>query len=681
MNPLLLLLTALGSISFITGDVETGAVIAAMALISIGLGGYHQFNAEAAARLLSDGFVTQCKVFRGEGGRDVEEVSANVLVPGDVVRVRAGDMVPADVELLSGSRVLVNQSALTGESVPVEKKPTSAREYKGKRRDVSASFNSDDEGSSPSECDALLGAPSGTDDVSAESLIFMGTYVESGCAVGRVVATGEATRMGGVAKSLRGFRPKSAFDRGVESFSALMLKFTLVMSPVVFFIQTMRHGWSVDALLYAVSVGVGLTPEMLPVVVTVCLAMGAARLAKTDRVLIKHLDALPTLGQIDVLCVDKTGTLTQDKARVDIAATASGQPHLAPLLFAKLHSRYQTGIQNAIETAISEAPAQCDTGEGAGMLLPLPTGARVTLMAEDPFDFTSRRASLVLTVDKGSRGELLKSDGAFKKAARPVAVRVTKGAPAEVMSTCSRWLCAGPGRDGTAAAGPFGHGHIADFDTKARQTALKMLATYGAQGYRVLAVAAAIGPSAEKLKSMDRDSNAGICLLGFICFADPPKQSARDAVAALRSQGVTVKILTGDSPDVAMHVAREVGLLTPRAVAEKLHQPDEDVKSNAVLLGSEMRSLGQERLSDAAESAAVCARLSPIDKRRVVKALQARGHVVGFLGDGVNDCAALRASDVGVSVDAGLGVAKAAADAILATKSLLALSSCVHAGR
>eukprot|EP00469_Lotharella_globosa_P006618 CAMPEP_0167784306 /NCGR_PEP_ID=MMETSP0111_2-20121227/7561_1 /TAXON_ID=91324 /ORGANISM="Lotharella globosa, Strain CCCM811" /LENGTH=1058 /DNA_ID=CAMNT_0007675357 /DNA_START=15 /DNA_END=3191 /DNA_ORIENTATION=- len=702
-NPLVGLLAALGLLSFITGDYSTGCVISVMALVSILLNGYHQFSAEKAARALSEGFDTQARVARGPRGAKIMTVSSKDLVPGDVVLVSAGDLVPADLRMVTASRLLVNQSILTGESVPVEKF--------AKNQPPSQGYANTSNIADHSQFSVDL-AQEEQEDLDDDQVCFMGTHVESGSAVGKVIATGDQTRVGTMADTLKGLRPRSSFDRGVDRFGGLMLKFTLIMCPCVFLIQTFKNGVSTEGFLYAVSVGVGLTPEMLPVVVTVCLALGAAQLSRVKGVLVKHLDSLPTLGQMDVLCVDKTGTLTQDSAQVEFSVTLGGTRNHNALMLAKLHSLHQTGIQNAIERAVLDADDHglpTPTKASKFKIKALRPNANLKNVKEWPFDFDRRRASALLmpTAKQQQQQQQQHQHEQAQDHEDNAAILVMKGAPNEVMQACSTFFDTnhpdfghGPSVEAAAASSASASsssssGTIAScldgvayqLDSKAKERARQTLRDWERQGLRAIAVAAAVG---DEKKLSDAGENAGLCLIGFLFLADPPKPSAAAAVDKLREMGVAVKVLTGDSKEVSQHVCEQVGLIKkdqPKRVngattTKSTTKSSSSSSSDTVIItGKDINMMDDAKLAKAAMRGVIFARLQPMQKERIVRALQNSGYAVGFLGDGVNDCAALRAADVGVSVDTGLDVAKAAADVILLDKSLLALEQCIESGR
>mmetsp|Transcript_24221 Transcript_24221/g.58491 ORF Transcript_24221/g.58491 Transcript_24221/m.58491 type:complete len:1044 (+) Transcript_24221:240-3371(+) len=682
-NPLIGLLAALGILSFLTGDYSTGTVISVMALVSICLSAYHQFSAEKAARALSEGFSTDARVLRGPFGRTEQTIPSRELVPGDMVLISAGDLIPADLKMITASRLLVNQSILTGESEPVLKRVNSEA-LKGKQDQEPIDFKE-------------------------HEVCFMGTHVESGSALGRVIATGEETRAGQMADSLKGLRPRSAFDKGVDKFGALMLKFTLIMCPLVFMIQTLKNGFNSEGFLYAVSVGVGLTPEMLPVVVTFCMALGAIRLSKTHGVIVKHLDSLPTLGQLDVLCVDKTGTLTRDAAQVQLSLTLNGSRNPAPLRIARLHSLHQTGIKNAVERAVLEAEESNYSPVRASLssLTLLRPGVQPNILKEWPFDFDRRRASILLGSSATQNDSSCEMDSLL----------IMKGAPNEVMRICATYFIDGTDvdvRESCALSSAF-NGHSKMLDLEAITRARATIEEWESEGLRAIAVAAAVGPAKSLMDGGENERDKKMCLLGFLFLADPPKESASSAIASLKRLGIDVKVLTGDSPKVTRHVCVQVGLIQRRAHSigpngapategkaivlgalpspnsneiaitfhhdSKIHESRNIYSMEKVITGKDISEMNDVVLAERVMKGVIFARLQPLQKERIVKVLKSQGLAVGFLGDGVNDCAALRAADVGVSVDTGLDVAKSAADVILVDKSLMALDSCVRSGR
>jgi Mg2+-importing ATPase len=514
------------------------------------------------------------------------EVSIERLVPGDVVHLSAGDMIPADLRLLGAKDLFVNQSALTGESMPVEK-------FAG--------------------IDAEAKAP-----LDAKNLCFMGSNVVSGSATGVIVATGARTYFGALAGSLVGQRVQTSFDKGVQRFAWLMIRFMAVMVPVVFLLNGLIKGAWLDAFMFAVAVAVGLTPEMLPMIVTINLAKGAMAMAKKD-VIVKRLNAIQNFGAIDVLCTDKTGTLTQDKVILERHVDIRGDEDEGVLEFAWLNSHYQTGLKNLLDLAVLERVDETTRARLQG---------EYTLVDEVPFDFTRRRMSVIVRDSEGRH------------------FLIAKGAVAETLGICSALRT----HDGDEA---MSEGALAE----ARAVARDM----NDDGFRVIALGLR---EIEAKTAYSLADETGLTLMGFVAFLDPPKDSAADAIKALNENGVAVKILTGDNDIVTRNVCRQVGFTVDK-----------------YLVGPQIEAMSDEELSVATRDTQVFARLNPQQKVRVIEALHRDGHVVGFMGDGINDGPALRAADVGISVDTAVDIAKEAADIVLLEKSLMVLEEGVLEGR
>jgi Mg2+-importing ATPase len=518
----------------------------------------------------------------------VKEVPLDQLVPGDIVLLAAGDLVPADIRLMVTKDLHVNQSALTGEAMPVDK-------YHG------------------------LPPDNLTDPFDMPNLCFMGSNVLSGTAVGLVLQTGARTYFGQLADSVVGRRVLTDFDRGITRFTWLMIRFICVMVPAVFLINGITKGDWLEALLFAVAVAVGLTPEMLPMIVTVNLAKGAMAMAR-KRVIVKRLNSIQNFGAMDILCTDKTGTLTQDRIILQYHLDFEGDECSRVLEYAFLNSYYQSGLKNLLDEAVLR---HAQRPEHANL------AARYAKVDEVPFDFQRRRMSVAL--DRGDGSHLL----------------IVKGAVEEVFAVCDHYVLGDTG-------GVLDATHFAD--------AKREMERLNAEGFRVVAVA--FKDIAEPKRSYDVPDEAGLTLLGYIAFLDPPKETAAAAIATLNRSGVTVKILTGDNEVITRTICRQVGLPVVR-----------------VLLGSEIEAMSDDALGIAAEEASVFAKVSPAQKARVIDALHRRGHVVGFLGDGINDGPALKAADVGVSVDTAVDIAKESADIILLEKSLAVLGDGVLEGR
>jgi len=599
-NPINVLLTVLAVVSWLGDDPVGAGIMLAMVFLAVFLSYFQEArtgraveqlrslvsNTATARRLPEpDGQGEDGAAAAAPAGRKVE-VPIERLVPGDVVHLSAGDMIPADLRLLGAKDLFVNQSALTGESMPVEK-------FAG--------------------VDAEASAP-----LEAKNLCFMGSNVVSGSATGVVVATGARTYFGALAGSLAGQRVQTSFDKGVQRFAWLMIRFMAVMVPVVFLLNGLVKGAWLDAFMFAVAVAVGLTPEMLPMIVTINLAKGAMAMAKKD-VIVKRLNAIQNFGAIDVLCTDKTGTLTQDKVILERHVDVRGDEDERVLEFAWLNSHYQTGLKNLLDLAVLERVDEA----GRARLQ-----AEYTLVDEVPFDFTRRRMSVIVR-DRAGRHFL-----------------VAKGAVAETLGICS----ARRTPDGDEA---MGEAALAE----ARAVARDM----NDDGFRVIALGLR---EIEAKGAYSLADETGLTLMGFVAFLDPPKDSAADAIRALNANGVAVKILTGDNDIVTRNVCRQVGFTVDR-----------------YLVGPQVEAMSDEELTAAARETQVFARLNPQQKVRVIEALHRDGHVVGFMGDGINDGPALRAADVGISVDTAVDIAKEAADIVLLEKSLMVLEEGVLEGR
>lgn len=582
MNPLVVLLAALAALSFATGDVRAGTVMGLMILLGVSLRFVQESRADAAAAALKDLMRVTATVVRDGRPR---EVPLDDLVPGDVVQLAAGDMVPADVRLVTCKDLHVIQSSLTGEAYPVEK--------------------------------ADAPEPACRPPLELRNVCYLGTSVESGTARAVVAATGRETYLGGVAGLIAGPPVVTSFDRGITRFTWLMVRFILVMVPLVFLINGLTKGNWGEAFFFATAVAVGLTPEMLPMIVAVSLSRGAVAMSRR-RVVVKRLNAIQNLGAMDVLCTDKTGTLTQDRVILERHCNVVLEEDDEVLALAYLNSHFQTGLRNLMDRAILDH-AHLHTE------LNIPAHEKVD---EIPFDFARWVMSVVVRLPDG-RHRL-----------------ICKGAPEEVFRRCTRFAL---------------DGDLPVMDPAVIQDLRDEHDDLGRDGFRVLALAYR---DLDPRPAYSKADEADLILRGYVAFLDPPKDSARPALGALLGHGVAVKVLTGDTELVSRKVCTDVGLSADR-----------------VLLGPQVESMTDEELATAVEKTALFARLTPGDKRRVIMALQARGHVVGFLGDGINDAPALRAADVGISVDTAVDVAKESADAILLEKSLTVLDEGVVEGR
>jgi Mg2+-importing ATPase len=589
-NPLNALLLTLAIVSYFLGDVRAAIVIAGMVVLAITTAFIQEHRSNEAAAKLRAMVHTTASVRRTPGlsSDPFAEIPMEQLVPGDVVRLSAGDMIPADLRLLEAKDLFINQSTLTGEAMPAEK-------Y--------AHANDQD-------CNNPFDLP---------NLCFMGANVVSGYATGVILRTGPSTFFGQLAHELAGRHVPTAFDEGINKFTWLMIWFIVVMVPTVFLINGLtKHDW-LQALLFAVAVAVGLTPEMLPMIVTVNLAKGAIAMSR-KKVIVKRLNAIQNLGAMDVLCTDKTGTLTQDRIILKRHLDIRGEESELVLQYAFLNSHFQSGLRNLLDNAVL---AHVELHKVLG----IDTG--YSKLDEIPFDFSRRRLSVVVARQDGKH------------------ILICKGAVEEIFAVCTNYVIG-------AETGRLDASHF--------EAAKKMTVDLNSDGFRVVAVAyKEMDPSKTTYSVKDE---ADLTLLGYIAFLDPPKESAREAIAVLARRGVLVKILTGDNEVITRKICHEVSI---------------DV--GEILLGDKVAPMSDAELADVADRTTVFAKLTPEQKERVVRALHAKGHVVGFLGDGINDSPALKVADVGISVDTAVDIAKESADIILLEKSLLVLQEGVVEGR
>ncbi len=589
-NPLNGLLLSLAGASWALSDRRAAIVISSMVALSVLLAFVQEHRSNAAAASLRAMVRTHASARRPErAGEDdpYEETFLEELVPGDVVRLSAGDMIPADVRLMETKDLFVNESTLTGESMPVEKfARTLAR-----------------------DCAPL----------DAENLAFMGSNVVSGYGRALIIATGRRTVFGEIADRITQDDGETAFDESVRKFTWLMISFMAVMAPAVFFINGYLKGNWLEAFLFGVSVAVGLTPEMLPMIVTVNLAKGAIAISR-EKVIVKRLNAIQNFGAMDVLCTDKTGTLTQDRIILKRHLDIYGADSERVLEFAYLNSHFQSGLRNLLDVAVLQH------AEIEARLKPQHSFTKID---EVPFDFERRRLSVVVQRDDGQR------------------LLICKGAVEEIFSVATRY----------EAAESCG-----DLDPSHLESAQQETAELNADGFRVIAVAYKELSTAQAAYSPADE--ADLTLLGYIAFLDPPKDSAAQAIADLENGGIAVKILTGDNDIVTRKICRDVSLKIERLV-----------------LGAELDAMEDAALAEIVSSVTVFAKLSPPQKARVVGALRKSGHVVGYLGDGINDGPALKAADVGISVDGAVDIARESADIILLEKSLAVLNDGVIEGR
>ncbi|MBV8620810.1 MAG: magnesium-translocating P-type ATPase [Curvibacter sp.] len=607
-TPFDILLTLLASVSYLTGDMKATLVIGAMVVLSVLIRFWQEGKSSRAADKLKAMVGNTATVVRRDLAEEVLdeaqryftvklhpkpprqiELPVKLLVPGDLIKLSAGDMIPADCRVLAAKDLFVSQAAMTGESLPVEKFAQSK-------------------------------SPQTNNPLEMENLVFMGTNVVSGSATAVVVGTGPNSYFGALARQVgQSDRSPTQFQAGVNKVAWLLIRFMFVMAPLVFFINGFTKADWGEAFLFAMSVAVGLTPEMLPMIVTSTLAKGAVVLSR-QKVIVKRLDAIQNFGAMDVLCTDKTGTLTQDKIVLAHHMDVWGEDSEAVLQAAYLNSFYQTGLKNLLDVAVLEH-AEVD--------LALQPAANFPKVDEIPFDFQRRRMSVVTATPAG--GHRL----------------ICKGAVEEILSVCTQ----------------VSHGEMTQaLDAELLTRIRSVTAGLNEDGLRVVAVAAKEVPPEREAYSVADES--GLTLIGYVAFLDPPKESTQPALKALAEHGVAVKVLTGDNELVTAKICRQVGLDTRH-----------------ILLGSQVEAMDDASLGEAVETHTVFARLTPAQKERIVRRLKANAHVVGFMGDGINDAPALRTADIGISVDTAVDIAKEAADIILLEKSLMVLEEGVIEGR
>ncbi len=577
-NPLVLILVLAAVVSAFLGDPVNAAIIIVVVGLSLVLNFAQAYRSQRAAERLREEVTPRASALR-DG--DWVEIQRRELVPGDVIRLAAGDRVPADARLIEARDLHVQQAALTGESMPVEK-----------------------------EASDLPAPPAQIAD--ARNLVFLGTSVVSGTATALVVTTGRATAFGDIAARLMTRPPETEFERGIRRFALLIMRTVIFLVLFVLLASVLRHRTLLESLLFAVALAVGLTPEFLPMITTVTLAQGALRMARRN-VVVNHLAAIEDFGSMDILCSDKTGTLTTGEMVLDQCLDGLGRSADRTRRLAYLNSFHETGIRSPLDAAILRAAP--------------PEIHEHVKLDEIPFDFERRRLSVV--VEDGA-GPLL----------------ITKGAPEPILALCSELEIGGERRI---------------LDAEARRRCQATFEELSREGYRVLAVAARALPRRAVYAAADERD---LTLVGFVTFVDPPMQGVAEALRALARDGVTVKILTGDNELVAGHVGAKVGL---------------DV--GEIVLGNEVERMTDSALAAVAERTTVFARVSPGQKHRILMALRSRDHVVGFLGDGINDAPSLHAAHVGISVANAVDVAKDAADVILGERNLGVLHNGILEGR
>ena len=595
INPFIGILMALALVSLVIDVLMaepqerewiTVIIISTMVVLSAVLRFVQERKSDLTAEALQKMVTNTASVYRN-GETTSREINISELVPGDVVYLAAGDMIPADLRIVESKDLFISQSSLTGESDAIEKTP----EFTGNLKSI----------------------------VECNNLCFMGSNVVSGSAIGVVFATGQSTYLGTIAKSIVGARAQTSFDKGINKVSLLLIRFMLVMVPFVFVVNGITKGDWFDAFIFAISIAVGLTPEMLPMIVTSNLAKGAVAMSRR-KTIVKNLNAIQSFGAMNILCTDKTGTLTHDKIILERYLNINGEEDMRVLRHAYFNSFFQTGLKNLMDKAILAHVK--DLGYEK-------LEEQYKKIDEIPFDFTRRRMSVII------------EDGSGKRQI------ITKGAIEEMLSIC-------------------GHaeynGEILPVTREMRELVLRQSLDMNSGGMRVLGVAHKSWITKDHSFAVDDEED--MVLIGFLAFLDPPKESAANAIAQLHAHGIEVKVLSGDNEEVVKSICKQVGVDTARALS-----------------GNEVESLADEELKERIGETKIFAKLTPMQKTRIISLLQGQGHTVGFLGDGINDASALRQSDIGISVDTAVDIAKESADIILLEKDLMVLEEGVIEGR
>ncbi|TRZ95654.1 magnesium-translocating P-type ATPase, partial [bacterium] len=579
LNPLVIVLLIIGAFSLFFGEKISAIIVSFMAVMSVALAFVQEHRASKAAEKLSEMVRTTATVLRNARSK---EISIREIVPGDIIDLFAGDMIPADLRITSCKDLFINQASLTGESFPAEKIATPINP---KNNSISELTN----------------------------IAFMGSSVVSGTALGVVIKTGVTTQFGELSRKLATMRIETSFDKGVNKFTMLMVKSMICMVMVIFAIIAFRHGNFIEALLFSLGVAVGLAPEMLPMIVTLNLSKGAISMSKKE-VIVKRLNSIQNFGAMDVLCTDKTGTLTMDKIVLEKHCDVIRKEDDDVLRYAYINSFYQTGLKNILDRAILKYQKL--------------VVKEYRKIDEIPFDFSRKIMSVV--VDLEDKHQI-----------------ISKGAPEEIFKRCVQYEL---------------DGEISDIDPLIISDLKEEFDTLSADGFRVLAIAYKNIDS--KKIAYSKDDEKELILKGYVAFLDPPKPSTKRAIQALQKLGIDFKVLTGDNELVTRKICSEVGL-----------------NVQGLVTGDRVEKANDSQLSELVKTTNIFARLSPLQKERVIRALHNNGHIVGYLGDGINDAPALKTSDVGISVNNAVDIAKESADIILLKKNLMVLEDGVIEGR
>ncbi|HEY6902679.1 MAG TPA: magnesium-translocating P-type ATPase [Candidatus Acidoferrales bacterium] len=583
LNPLVIILLVASLVSFFLGDAADALIILVIVLLSVAINFFQTYRSQQAIERLRADVTPTATVFRDGSW---QEIGRGDVVPGDVVRVAAGDLVPADGQLLEARDLYIQQGALTGESLPVEKHAGSH--------------------------DAL-----GSTGADSPNLVFMGTSVVSGTGTVLILTTGPRTTFGAIAERLAARAPETDFEHSMKRFGLLIMRAVFLLVLFILVVRVALHKDAFESFVFAVALAVGLTPEFLPMITSVTLARGAVRMAR-EHVVVKHLPAIQNFGTIDVLCSDKTGTLTTGQMVLASSVDYLGEASDRPLALAYLNSKFETGIRSPLDVAILKTPR--------------PDSDDYVKCDEIPFDFERRRLSIVVAK---------KEDGSTDER-----ILITKGAPEGILALSSFYEA---------------EGKTIPLEPDALHRCRKTFDDLSAQGFRVLGVGYR---NVDVCPSYSSEEERSLVFAGYLAFADPPNPDAADSIAAMRRDGVELKILTGDNELVARHICEQVGLANPM-----------------IILGDELNRTSDPALQHLAEQATVFARVSPVQKHRIIQALKLRGHVVGYMGDGINDAPSLHAADVGISVFSAVDVAREAAEIILLKPGLDVLHKGIIEGR
>ena len=583
-NPFNIVLSILSLISFITYDIMTGITILSLIIVSTLIKFIQENKTNKASEKLKSMIKTTATTLR-DGKK--KEIDINQLIIGDIVFLSAGDIIPADLRIIESKDLFISQSSLTGESEPVEK----------------TSLTTDKNNSI----------------IELNNISFMGTNVVSGTAIGVILLIGKDTYFNSMVKSINRKKAKSNFDVGLEKMTLMLIKFMIIMVIAVFFINAItKHNW-INSFLFAISVAVGLTPEMLPVIISTSLAKGAINMSK-KRTIVKNINSIQSFGAMDILCSDKTGTLTENVVVLQYHLNIHGKEDLRVLRHAYLNSNFQTGLKNLLDIAIIDKAVENQFYN---------LNFKYKKIDEIPFDFSRRRMSVVL---KDENGKIQ---------------MITKGAIEEMFNICKYVEY---------------NGEVIELNEKIKKEILENILKLNNNGMRVLALAQK--NFIDKNEEINVNSEKDMILMGYLSFLDPPKQSAKSAIKALKNNNVKVKVLTGDSDIIAKCICKQVG-----------------IENNNVVLGTELDNIEDKELKKIVEEVDIFAKLSPQQKLRIIKVLKSDGHIVGFMGDGINDAPAMKEADVAISVDSAVDIAKESADIILLKKDLNVLNDGVVEGR